>query len=82
VTPTWPRIAHPFAAGDVVANHSTRLDRKPLTTLSDRHRGHQFGEPDKIEHPPKIIGQRSQAELAANLLQTFASKTHPGSSIA
>jgi hypothetical protein len=37
--------------------------------LSGRHRGHQLGEPDDVEHPAKVIRERGQAELGADLLQ-------------
>src|SRR3954467_2145563 len=33
-------------------------------------RRHQAGEPDEIEDATQIVGQRSQAELTAHLLQT------------
>jgi hypothetical protein len=51
--------------------------KSPATGLSDRHRGHQFGELDKIEHPPEIIGQRRQTEFGANLLQTSQMDARP-----
>ena len=37
--------------------------------FSTPRRYHQLGEADDIEHSPEIIGERRQAELAANLLQ-------------
>src|SRR5690348_11603511 len=33
------------------------------------HRRHQRPEPHEIEHPPEIIGEGSQAELATHLFQ-------------
>jgi len=48
--------------------------------LLGRHRGHQLGEPDDIEDPPEIVGERSQAELGADLLQATHQKrtlVHP-----
>src|SRR5260221_10089040 len=38
--------------------------------LSGRQCSHQLGEPDDIEDPPEIVGERGQAEFSANLLQT------------
>ncbi len=32
--------------------------------LSSRHRGHQLGEPDDVEHPPQVVGQRRQLNSA------------------
>src|SRR5215469_13766096 len=37
--------------------------------FSTPHRHHQLSKADYIEHPPEIVGERGQAELAANLLQ-------------
>ena len=54
-------------ARQVSRNNSARretLGRSPLNG------GHQFGEPDEIEHPPQIIGERRQAEFSANVCQT------------
>ena len=44
------------------------LGRSPLNGR------HQLGEPDKIEHPPEVVGKRGQAELSSNLLQTSHQK--------
>ncbi len=33
---------------------------------SDRHSHQQIVKPDQIEHPPEIVGERRQAELAAH----------------
>src|SRR4051794_31512675 len=38
-------------------------------SLSGRQGGHQRGEPDEIEPPPEIVGERGQAEFGTNLLQ-------------
>ena len=35
---------------------------------SDRHGRQQILEPDQIEHPPEIVGERRQAELAPHVL--------------
>jgi hypothetical protein len=48
--------------------------------LSGRHRGHQLGELDDIEHPPEVVGERRQAEFGADLLQAAHQKralVHP-----
>ena len=47
---------------------------------SGRHGGHQLGEPNNIQHPPQIIGERGQAELTADLFQATHQKralVHP-----
>jgi hypothetical protein len=48
--------------------------------LSGRHCGHQVSEPDDIQHPPEIVGERGQTELGADLLQATHQKrtlAHP-----
>jgi hypothetical protein len=42
--------------------------------------GHQLGEPDDIQHPAEIVGERRQAELGPDLLQATHQKrplVHP-----
>jgi hypothetical protein len=49
-------------------------------SLSGRQGGHQLDEPDEIEDPPQIVGERGQAEFGANLLQATHQKralVHP-----
>ena len=49
-------------------------------SFSGRQGGHQLGEPDEIEDPPEIVGERGQAEFGANLLQATHQKralVHP-----
>jgi hypothetical protein len=51
-----------------------------VESLSGRHGGHQLGEPDDIQHPAEIVGERGQAELTTDLLQTTHQKrslVHP-----
>ena len=51
---------------------SKPCDEAPVGAFSARHgvhRGHQFVERDKVEHPPDVVGKRGQAELCPNLLQ-------------
>ncbi len=38
--------------------------------ISTPDRIHQLSEPDDVEHPSEIVGERSQAELSANFLET------------
>jgi hypothetical protein len=38
--------------------------------LSAPDRNHQLSKPDNVEHPSEIVGERSQAELTANFLET------------
>jgi hypothetical protein len=49
-------------------------------SLSSRQSGHQLGEPDDVEHPPEIVGERGQTQFGADLLQTTHQKcplVHP-----
>src|ERR1700749_1713147 len=41
---------------------------------SGRQSGHQLSEPDKIEHPTQIVGERRQAEFGPHLLQATGQK--------
>src|SRR4051812_46320547 len=47
---------------------------------SGRQGGHQLGEPEEIEHPPEIVGERCQAEFSTDLLHATHQKrtlVHP-----
>ena len=59
---------------------STSRQKYSRMSLSGRQRGHQLGEPDEIEDPPEIVGERGQAEFGADLLQATHQKrtlVHP-----
>src|ERR1700710_1901800 len=48
--------------------------------LSGPPGGHHLGEPDDIQHPAEIVGERGQTELGADLLQATHQKralVHP-----
>ena len=77
---SWGKNVRPLAAGEPVADQATQLARKLVHSLSDRHCSHQFSEPDEIEHPSEIVGERGQAELGSDLLQAARQKrtlVHP-----
>src|SRR6478752_7416875 len=84
MAPTWRRITLPFLYGSpaeaIGRSHPSTRQKTARRVLSGRHRGHQFGEPDKIEHPAEIVGQGGQTELSPNLLQATHQKralVHP-----
>src|SRR3954452_748430 len=59
---------------------STSLSKRSGMSLSGRQGSHQLVEPDEIEHPPEIVGERGQAEFGTNLLQSTHQKralVHP-----
>jgi hypothetical protein len=61
--------------------HMSLGEQNPRTTgRSGRHRGHQLGEPDDIEHSPEIISECGQAELSTDFRQATHQKStliHP-----
>src|SRR3954447_2516404 len=50
------------------------LQKPARRRLSGRNRGHRLFKPNNIQHPPEIVGERGQAELGPDLLQTTQQK--------
>src|SRR5438105_11022282 len=63
-----------------IRQHPNWIERPPRTRFLGRERGNQFWQTYDVENAPEIIGERSQAELGANLLQPSHQKctlVHP-----
>src|SRR5947209_4516609 len=63
-----------------IRQHPKRDREAPRARFLGRERGNQFWQSYDIENAPEIVGERSQAELGANLLQPSHQKrtlVHP-----